>query len=319
MVNDDVFELPDLPESLAVVGTGIIGLELGQAMARLGVRVVFLNRSENLGTFTDPEVRRVAREIFAQELDLRLGVTLTGATLAPGGMALTWTDAEGAPHGETFERVLVANGRVPRLAGLGLENVGLTLEPGARLPWDPETAQVGDHPIFLAGDVSGHRALLHEAADEGRIAGENAARFPDVVRHPRRTGLSVAFTDPQIAVIGESLRDLDPDAIEIGEVSYANQGRARVMGRNAGLVRLYAEKAGCRLVGGELFGPRMEHMAHTLAWVIQEGMTVQHVLHMPFYHPVFEEGLRTALTDLAKRLRVTGDCPAEDLSARPAA
>ena len=319
LVNDDVFELEDLPESLAVVGAGIIGLELGQAMARLGVRVSFFNRSERLGPFTDPAVRAVAREILSAELDLRLGIHMRAARTVASGMELEWEDAAGATHSETFARVLVANGRVPQLEGLALENAGVVYAPGDRLAWDPETTQVGDHPIFLAGDVSAHRPLLHEAADEGRIAGENAVRFPDVTRHARRAQLAVAFTDPQIAVAGASYADLDPEAIEIGEVSYANQGRARVMGRNAGLVRLYASRAGCQLVGAELFGPRMEHMAHTLAWVIQEGMTVQHVLRMPFYHPVFEEGLRTALTDLAAKLRVTGACPPEDLSARPAA
>ena len=89
------------------------------------------------------------------------------------------------------------------------------------------------------------------------------------------------------------------------------------MGRNQGLVRLYANKCGCQLVGAEMFGPRVEHMAHLLSWCIQEGMTVQHMLRMPFYHPVVEEGLRTGLRNLAAKLRVTGDCRCEDLAEAP--
>lgn len=316
LVNDDVFELDDLPRSLAVVGTGIIGLELGQAMARLGVRVVFFNRSESLGPFGDPEVKRVARETLDRELCLRLGVRMRGARASAGGSTLTWEDVGGEVREEEFEQVLVATGRVPRIAALELANAGVAFGEDSRLPWDAETTQVGDHPIFLAGDAAGYRPLLHEAADEGRIAGENAARFPDVVRHARRAPLAVAFTDPQMAIVGAGYRDLDPSAIEVGEVSYANQGRARVAGRAAGCVRIYAHRESCRLAGAEMFGPRMEHMAHTLAWAIQEGMTVQRALQMPFYHPVFEEGLRTALGDLAAQLRVTGDCPSEE---RPAA
>ncbi len=84
-------------------------------------------------------------------------------------------------------------------------------------------------------------------------------------------------------------------------------------------MRLYAQRKGCRLIGAEMLGPRMEHMAHLLAWAVQEGMTVQHILRMPFYHPVFEEGLRTGLRELAAKLSVTGECRCEDLSEAPGA
>ncbi|MBM4266491.1 MAG: dihydrolipoyl dehydrogenase [Deltaproteobacteria bacterium] len=237
MVNDDVFNLEDLPASLAVIGTGVIGLELGQALARLGVAVDLFNASRFLGPFTDPEVQRVTRAV----------------------------------------------------------------------------------PIFLAGDVSGHRAVLHEAADEGQIAGANAAAWPDVGVHERRTTLAIAFTDPQMALVGTPWRLLDLATVEIGEASYDDQGRARIAGRNRGLVRLYAERQGCRLIGAEMFGPHMEHLAHLLAWAVQEGMTVQRALRMPFYHPVYEEGLRTALRELAAKLQVTGECACEDTAEAPGA
>jgi dihydrolipoamide dehydrogenase len=105
--------------------------------------------------------------------------------------------------------------------------------------------------------------------------------------------------------------------VEIGEVSFANQGRARVMGKNAGLLRLYGDKSCCTLIGAEYIGPRAEHIAHLLAWSVQQGMTVTRMLQMPFYHPVIEEGLRTGLRDLANKLRVTGQCRGEDLATAP--
>ncbi len=319
MVNDDVFELEDLPESVAVVGAGIIALELGQALARLGVRVALFGRSENLGPFTDPELQRVARETLGAELELHLASQVAEAKAAAEGVAIRWRDASGVEHEEVFERVLAAAGRRPNLVSLDFEKTGIALDERGLPPWDPRTGQVGDAPIFLAGDVTGHRAVLHEAADEGRIAGSNAATFPEVTAHVRREPLAIAFTEPQIAIAGARHADLDLDAIEIGEVSYADQGRARVMGRNQGLVRLYANKCGCQLVGAEMFGPRVEHMAHLLSWAIQEGLTVQHILRMPFYHPVVEEGLRTGLRNLAEKLRVTGDCRCEDLAEAPGA
>lgn len=317
MVSDDVFELDDLPHSLAVVGTGVIGLELGQALSRLGVRVVFFNRSSSLGPFTDPEVKRVTREVLARELTLQLETEMLDAKLESDGVRLKWRDRDGQSDEDLFERVLVATGRRPVLADLDLDQAGVTLD-GRGLPqWDPTTAQIAGAPIFLAGDVTGHLPVLHEASDEGRIAGANAANYPDVAAHERRAELAIAFVDPQMAVVGKRYRDLDLDCVEIGEVSYVDQGRARVAGRNEGIVRLYAERRGCRLIGAEMFGPRMEHMAHLLAWVVQEGMTVQHVLRMPVYHPVFEEGLRTGLRGLAAKLGVSGECREEDLSDAP--
>jgi len=117
--------------------------------------------------------------------------------------------------------------------------------------------------------------------------------------------------------VGLRHADLPTGGHAIGTVSYENQGRARVAGRNRGLVRLYAETTKCRLIGAEMFGPNMEHMSHLLAWAIQQGMTVQTALTMPFYHPVLEEGLRTGLRDLARQLRNMGSCRPEDAAEAP--
>lgn len=319
MVNDDVFELEDLPASLAVIGTGVIGLELGQALARLGVAVDLFNASGSLGPFTDPEVQRVARAVLSEELTLHLETEILEARLVSGGVHVRWRGHDGGEHAATFERVLVAAGRRPELAALDLARAGVALDEHGRPAWSATTAQIPGVPIFLAGDASGHRALLHEAADEGRIAAANAAAWPDVSIHERRTSLAIAFTDPQMALVGTPWRLLDLATVEIGEASYDDQGRARIAGRNRGLVRLYAERRGCRLIGAEMFGPQMEHMAHLLAWAVQQGMTVQRVLRMPFYHPVYEEGLRTALRELATKLQVTGECPCEDMAEAPGA
>jgi dihydrolipoamide dehydrogenase len=87
--------------------------------------------------------------------------------------------------------------------------------------------------------------------------------------------------------------------------------------RNRGVVRLYARRQGCRLIGAEMFGPRVEHLAHLLAWAVQADLDVQQILRMPFYHPVFEEGLRTGLRELAAGLRIRGDCRREDFAEAP--
>ncbi|MCC6625340.1 MAG: dihydrolipoyl dehydrogenase [Deltaproteobacteria bacterium] len=300
LTNETVFELPDLPSSLAVIGTGVIGLELGQAMHRLGVRTTLFSRHGSFAGLTDPEVHARARAHFCTELDVRLG-SVVAAERADGGARLRWLEADGPREG-VFEYVLAATGRHPEVAGLGLELLGLALDARGVPLHDRATLQCGDAPIFLAGDVTGDLTVLHEAVDDGRIAGRNAARFPDVEPGARRTPMAVVFSDPNCAFVGRRFTELDPDATAIGEVSYDNQGRSRMAAKNTGLVRMYGARADGRLIGAELFGPRMEHMAHLLAWSIQSGLTVDQMLAMPFYHPVFEEGIRTGLQDLQRRM-----------------
>lgn len=317
LTSDTVFEIADLPASLAVIGTGIIALELGQAIHRLGVRTVFFNPLDELGPFTDPALRDAARAALGAELDLRLSTSITQARADDAGIVLAWPDGGGTMHEERFAAVLVAAGRIPDLDGLDLARTGLPLDARGLPPWDPRTTQCGELPVFLAGDVNKHLPLLHEAADEGTIAVANAMAWPDVRAHERRTPLAVAFTDPQMALVGTRHAELPPGRCAVGEIDFADQGRAQVMARNQGLARLYAEVGSCRLLGAELLGPQMEHMAHLLAWAVQQRLTVQKILEMPFYHPVLEEGLRTALRALATELDALGGCRCEDLAESP--
>ena len=319
MTSDGIFELERLPESLAVIGTGVIALEIGQSMQRLGVRVAFFNPFDELGPFTDPDVTSVVKRELATELDLRLGVEVIGASPGDDGTRLRWREARGATREEVFACVLVAAGRRPNLSNLELGAAGLPLDAKGRPQIDPATTQWGDAPIFFAGDAGGHLPLLHEAADEGRIAGANAMAWPAVERRERRLPLAIAFTDPQMALVGLRHADLPVGQHASGTASFENQGRAQVTGRNRGVVRIYGETRSRRLLGAEMFGPGMEHLAHLLAWAVQSGMTVQTALSMPFYHPVLEEGLRTALRDLAFNLRASEECRSEDFANAPGA
>lgn len=317
LTSDDVFELDRVPESLAVIGTGTIGLELGQALGRLGAKVTFLDRASSIGPLTDPKIQSYVQTELGKRLNLELGTEITSATAIGGGMRLAWKNTEDQSRTGDFEQVLVAAGRRPNLDALGLDRAALELDERGVPKWDRQTTQCGDAPVFLAGDANGHMPLLHEAIDEGRIAGENAARFPNVTRHVRRTPLVIVFSDPQMAIAGQSHASLDTDRTEIAEFSFERQGRARVMARDVGLARLYATRDDCILRGAELFGPEVEHLAHLLCWSIQQKMTVQALLRMPFYHPVLEEGLRAGLRRLARQLGVETGRPCEDLAVSP--
>ena len=305
VVNDDLFEWEDLPKSVAVLGPGVIGLELGQALARLGVRVVVLGRGGRLGPITDPYVHRAAAEAFGAEFTLDTDAHVARVARIGDEVEIDYTNPRGERRTERFDYVLAATGRLPNVDSLGLENVGLERDARGVPLHDRETLQAGTSSIFIAGDAADNAPLLHEAADEGRIAGGNAALHPAVKAGMRRALLGIVFTDPQIAVVGGGFASLKGCALAAGEVSFQDQGRARVMLRNKGHLRVYGDPSTGRFLGAEMVGPDAEHIGHLLAWALQNGMTVRQMLDMPFYHPVVEEGLRTALRDLAGHIEAS--------------
>ncbi len=312
IVNDDVFDWATLPRSVAVVGAGVIGLELAQALHRLGVRVRLYGRSRRLGPLSDPALQRVAEQVFAQALPLSLDMRHLTVQRDGDEVVVNGVDAGGQADEARFDWLLAATGRRPNVDALGLETTGLPLDAGGVPVFDRRSGQIGDSAVFIAGDVAEDRPLLHEAADDGRIAGDNAGRWPDLRVRPRRAPLAVVFSDPQIAIAGASHAELlaAGTAFAVGEVSFVDQGRSRVMGCNEGALRVYGERASGRLLGAEMVGPAAEHIGHLLAWSVQRGDTVQQMLDSPFYHPVIEEGLRSALRVLQRALRM-GPPPVE--------
>lgn len=301
VVNDDIFDWDDLPRSVAVFGPGVIGLELGQALARLGVRVRMFGKGGLVGPFTDPAVHDYARDAFRREFPLDPDADVRGIERTPQGVAIRYVDG-GEERVETVDFVVAATGRVPNVDDIGLENTAVARDARGVPLFDRATLQCGASPVFIAGDANNELTLLHEAADEGRIAGENAARFPDVRAGSRRAPLGIVFSDPQLAVVGTRYADLPPGAFVTGEVSFEDQGRSRVMLRNRGLLHVYADERTGEFLGAEMIGPDAEHLAHLLAWARQLKLTVPQMLALPFYHPVVEEGLRTALRDAAAKL-----------------
>ncbi|WP_423200117.1 MULTISPECIES: dihydrolipoyl dehydrogenase [unclassified Cupriavidus] len=303
IVNDDVFAWEDLPASVAVFGPGVIGLELGQALHRLGVRVRVFGLGGAVGPLSDPAIRAYAAQTFNAEFPLDTDAKVLDMRREGDEAVLTFVDAaSGDTVTERFAYVLAATGRRPNVARLGLENTSLRLDMRGVPVFDAETLQCGDAPVFIAGDANNILPLLHEAADEGRLAGENAAAWPNLKSLSRRAPLAVVFSDPQIAMVGKRHADLDTGTFVTGAVSFEDQGRSRVMLKNRGLMHVYADIDSGRFLGAEWTGPRAENIAHLLAWSYQQGLTIAQMLAMPFYHPVVEEGLRTALRDAETRL-----------------
>ncbi|QRN41763.1 MAG: dihydrolipoyl dehydrogenase [Neisseriaceae bacterium] len=290
-VNDDIFDWDDLPKSIAVMGTGVIGLEIGQALSRLGVRTQIFGRTENIGGISDPVVLEKAHQVFKSELNIHFNTT---PKISLEGNKVRLNYAEKVDY---VDLLLAASGRIPNTDYLGLESIGVQLDKKGVPITNPQTMQTSIPHIFIAGDASNYLPLLHVASDQGDTAGHNAGIYPKVEKGLVRSRLSVVFSEPQIVVIGQSYRDLDLDSTIIGMVEFENQGRSRVMLVNRGTLRVYFDRQTKVFLGAEMFGPAAEHIGHLLAWSHQSALNIDQMLAMPFYHPVIEEGLRTALRD----------------------
>lgn len=302
LTSDTIFELETLPRSLAVIGMGVIGVELGQAMARLGVDVVGVARSGRIAGLSDPAVTESAAAALSGEFDLWSGHP---AEITADGEGLTVT---AGPHKKTVEAVLVSTGRTPNVADLGLERLGVPFDDRGVPCYNADTLQIGDLPLFIAGDANGKDLILHEAWDDGRVAGYNAVR-DEPACFKRRTPLYITFSDPNIVAAGRRFGQLNEADIVIGQCRFDEQGRAIIRDRNVGLMRLYADRQDGRLLGAEMAAPSGEHLGHLLAWAIQQRLTVFDVLRMPFYHPVIEEGLRSALQEAAANVHIKPHFP----------
>lgn len=306
IINDDVFSWDTLPKRVAVFGPGVIGLELGQALHRLGVKVEIFGLGGIIGGISDPVVSDEAKAVFGEELKLHLDAKTEVKLDADGNVEVHW-EQDGEKGVFVAEYMLAAVGRCPNVDNIGLENINIDKDARGVPVADPLTMQTSIPHIFIAGDASNQLPLLHEAADQGKIAGDNAGRYPNIGSGLRRSTIGVVFTSPQIGFVGlkyaQVAAQYQADEFVIGEVSFKNQGRSRVMLVNKGHMRLYAEKATGRFIGAEIVGPAAEHLAHLLAWAHQMKMTVPQMLDMPFYHPVIEEGLRTALRDADAKLK----------------
>ena len=295
LTSDDLFEQETLPSRMAVIGMGGLGCEIAQALSRLGIEITGFDTADHIAGLSDSQVNSQAVALLRAEFTMHLG---QAAEPAIEGERIR---VRAGNASVVVDKVLVALGRRPNVDQMGLENLGVELDARGVPPFDSNTMQIAGLPVYIAGDANRHLPLLHEALDEGYIAGYNAMRSEPAC-FERRAPLAIVFADPGIAVVGQRYEELNKDEIVIGEVDFSNQGRARMSEVNHGLLRVYADKSSGCLLGAEMCAPQGEHLAHLLALAVQRKLTVRELLGMPFYHPVLEEGLRTALRDAASKL-----------------
>ena len=321
LTSDAVFELADLPKSMAVIGAGAIGLELAQAFTRLGVKVTVFNRAKRVAGLQDEDINNKAIDCLSRELTMHLGSKITDVGQKSDENSdksinkkitvafIDYEDSAGEVQQWQGDYVLVATGRRNNIEALGVENLGVELDEKNRpQQLDKKTGKIGDLDVYIVGDANANIPLLHVASDEGFSAGSMVCdNKKDAYIRPPATPFSIVFSSPQIVNVGMSLPEIQEDpTLEhvIGKVSFDNQGRSRVMGVNCGLLHIYGCKKTDRILGASMVGPDAEYIGHILAMAITNDLSIKDMLDTPFYHPTILEGLRTALRDVQDLMEI---------------
>ena len=304
ITSDQIFELETLPKSIAVVGSGVIALELAQAMHNLGVQTTVFARSKRVGVLTSPDLQQNAQDTISKDLNILFETLPEKVTQKSEGVEINFTD-QNKRKSITTDYLLVATGRSSLLSTLKLENIDAEFKDLKKLTVDDQTKQLADYPIFIIGDAHTKTPLQHEAAHEGKYTVENCLNYPKLKSVKTLIPLGIVFSHPQMAVIGQSYKQLKDDKIDfiIGSASYLKQGRALVNAQNQGGIEVYIDKQTKRLLGAELFVDNAEHFAHLLAWMIDMKATLDDLINKPYYHPTMEEGLRTAFKHARRQLK----------------
>lgn len=302
ITSDQIFELEKLPKSLAVIGSGVIAIELAQAMQRLGVETTVFARSQKVGALSSPQLQELAQLTISQELNILFKTLPQKVEKTTQGVKIHYSQNNENKKLEV-DYLLVATGRQSLLNTLSLENIHPEYQDLKKLPINTQTKQLANLPIFIVGDAFTNTPIQHEAAHEGRMAAHNCLNTP-IKNIKTLTPLAIMFSSPEMATVGQSYQTLKEQNIDFitGFASYQKQGRALVLGKNKGAIEVYIDKKSKKLLGAELFVESAEHLAHLLSWMIAEEVTLDELLIKPFYHPTLEEGLRTALKHARRQL-----------------
>lgn len=284
--NYEILANTELPDSLAIIGAGAIGLEFGLRYARLGCAVTMVARSTVLSDFPDGFGARLA-EIYEREgVRVRQHTSTSRIRRDADGWFVIDTEGKSGYESIVAERLLLAAGRRPALAGLGLDAAGIETDERGRLIVGEDLRVAGHEHVFAAGDVTGRRLVVHLAHIEAGIAAENAVRDSDKV-WTRRANLQVVFSDPEFAFAGVGPRAAVATGRQVVTRSKESRlvGKLHLAGDDHGFGEFYADGATHRLLGAGLLCDDAANLIHLPAYLIEHEHTVHEAARAEYYHP----------------------------------
>lgn len=299
----DLFDMDHLPNSMAVFGSSSEGLQVGQALAYLGVKVVVFG-DHNLWELTDEAVIDVATDLLKERFDLVLDSCTTAFEGSKSGFCIYYIDNS---HYENFlnvDTVFSAGSKFAKVEGLNLRDIGINLTRQGEIEVNPLTMQTSLGHIFAAGNAIDLHMTTAQAKRTGALAGRNAVAFPECDTRKPDIHINILYTDPEIAMVGLSYEQVKQRAKQgcpfVSSEVRTNEGRFRTTHHEGGILRIYCDEKTHLLLGAEICAHRASHLAQFIYLAINQHMTVEDICNLSFFNLSYEELIQQAC-EIAKR------------------
>jgi dihydrolipoamide dehydrogenase len=299
--NDGALRVGAVPKKLGVVGSGVIGLEMGSVWRRLGAEVTVL---EGLPTFLAAVDEGVAKEAFKQftkqGLKIELGVKIAEVKTDKKGVSVSYTDAKGGAQLLEVDRLIVSIGRVPNTIGLNAEGVGLKLDERGAIVVDDE-CKTNLPNVWAVGDVVRGPMLAHKAEEEGVAVAERIAGQHGHVNF--NTIPWVIYTSPEIAWVGRTEQQLKADGVayKAGQFPFLANGRARALGDTTGFVKILADAKTDEVLGVHIIGPMASELISEAVMAMEFKASAEDIARICHAHPSLSESTKEAALAVDKR------------------
>jgi len=294
--------LKTVPKTLAVIGAGVIGLELGSVWSRLGAEVTVIEFLDHILPGMDGDLsKQMKRTLTKQGITFKLSTKVTGAKGGKGGVTLTAEPVAGGKKEKIkADVVLVAIGRRPYTENLGLKKAGVEMDERGFIPVD-EDYQTNVEGIFAIGDVIGGLMLAHKAEDEGVVAAEIMAGQSGHIDYDAIPG--IVYTWPEVAGVGKTEEQLKEAGVEytVGKFPFTANSRARCIDDTDGFVKILADKATDAVLGCHIVGPQAGDLIQEVVVAMELSASAEDIARICHGHPGLSEAVKEAALAAAKR------------------
>jgi pyruvate/2-oxoglutarate dehydrogenase complex dihydrolipoamide dehydrogenase (E3) component len=301
--SDAVLDSSHVPESIVVLGGGYVGAELGQFLARMGVKTTFIIRAKHLLSYEDSDIGEALTMAFREEgITVRTNSILSRVEQRDGKKIVHYV-RDGKDEQVEAEEIFYALGRVPNVAGLDLDAAGVLCHPitGIEVGADLRTCVPN---IFAVGDVTGIHPLVHVAIYQGEIAARNAVSGSSERADYSLQNTHTIFTDPQIAVVGRTEKELTAAGIDylVGSYAFSDLGKAISINKTKGFAKMMASPHDGKILGAAIIGAEASDLIHEVIVAMYYGGTVYDFVKIPHLHPTLAEILTYPPEDIIDQI-----------------
>lgn len=299
--NDGALRIVAVPKTLGVIGSGVIGLEMGSVWRRLGAEVTVLEALPEFLGAVDTQIAKEAHKAFTKQgLKIELGVKISQVKSGKKGVSLAYTDAAGAEQKLACEKLIVSIGRVPNTTGLNADAVGLKLDERGFVAVDDD-CRTSLANVWAVGDVVRGPMLAHKAEEEGVAVAERIAGQHGHVNF--NTIPWVIYTSPEIAWVGQTEQQLKAAgrAYKAGTFPFMANGRARALGDTTGMVKFLADAKTDEILGVHIVGPSASELIAEAVVAMEFKASAEDIARICHAHPSLSEATKEAALAVDKR------------------